>query len=107
MGSDEFVFELRTRNVGTCVKRDGHEKKKAGRMKTYDMVEWKANAFYILMGPIQEAPYCEFIRLIDVLWASDHMERRADNNDGIDDSQIERGLVVGKELPRSFFGELL
>lgn len=53
------------------------------------MVKWKANAFHVFICPVQEVPYREPIRFIDVLWASDRLEQRADDNIGIDDCQVE------------------
>ena len=70
------------------------------------MIEWKRSALNILISAVEEIIDGESIRFIHVLGASDRLEHWTDNDIRIDDGQVERGLVVGDELPSRFFGEL-
>lgn len=70
------------------------------------MVEWKLDAFNIFIRPVEEIIDGESIRFVHVLGTMDRVEHWTNYNIRIEDSQVERGLVISDELPRRFFGEL-
>lgn len=70
------------------------------------MIEWKFNAFHILVCPVEEIIDGKCIRFIHVLGAMDRLEHWTNNDIRIDDGQVKRGLVVGNELPCRFFRDL-
>ena len=74
---------------------------------TYEMIKWESQVFNILVLPIEKVIASKCISFIHVLWTINRLKHRTDDDVGIDDCEIEDGLVNCEEIPRSLFGKLL
>jgi hypothetical protein len=71
------------------------------------MIERKFQAFDLLVRPVQEVVYREFVRLIDVSRPMNRLQHWANDDVRIDDGKVESGLIFFDEFPRSFLGQFL
>jgi hypothetical protein len=71
------------------------------------MIERKFQVLDLLVRPVEEVVYGEFVRLIDVSRSVNGLQHRPNDDVRIDDGKIEGGVVFFEEFPRSFLGQFL